>query len=134
MKLIGLQNYSNSRISINQVRTAEGMAFSVEPNGVVFVTAAVANHPTVKRFINAGLRTVSSPEESKPEVVLPKVKSPVLPQKPKPEPVVEPEPIVATEPEPIAESEPTVESEPVDKNDKVSFTTSYKKSRKKSHS
>jgi hypothetical protein len=140
MKLVGLENQSRIRIAINQVRTAEGLAFSVEPGGVVYVTEAVANHPAVKRFLSAGLKRISSQDET-PPVVLAKVavKKVEVPITPPPPAVVAPtveEPIVeapAVE-EPVEEVLPSYE-EHEKTTEVLSPPTTYKKrDKKKSHS
>lgn len=74
MKLKPLENYSENRIAIGQVRGADGRPFSVEPGEVGYLTPAAYAHPLVKRFLGAGLRDYvesAPPPADEPEPIAP---------------------------------------------------------------
>jgi len=96
MKFVPLTNSSDHRISVSQVRGADGRPLSFETGETRSVHPSNLKHPALARYIGAGL-DVAVDDQGPPEPVATPEPVPVPAPAPEPDPV----PVPAPEPTPI---------------------------------
>ncbi len=110
MKFIPLINSSDSRISVSQVRGADGRPLSFGVGEVKSVHPNNLNHPALKSYLGAGLDRVVDTDDPEPVIPAP---APA----PKPTPKAVPAPAPAPPQEDVSEDEDEGEDEEEDEDE-----------------